>query len=199
MDDGLMPQLVAICGKKRAGKDTLGEFLVTQYGYKRIAFADKVKEGVVTINPVLYSLPGDVQIHLQDLQMRGETAIELCDRLKDEIPEVRRLLKAFAHETMQVLFRLESFWVQQALKDIGEDDDQRYVITDMRYPHEAEAVREKGGVIFRVTRPGHDNDDQHASEQSVALVDADIDYINDATLGDYYSSAVCLLSAWEAG
>lgn len=192
----MLPSLVAVCGRKRSGKDTLGAYLVEEHGYKRVAFADKLKEGVCTLNPVLYSLPGDVVVHLDDLRMRGESDVELCDRLKDDIPEVRRLLRAFAHETMQVLFGLESFWVDLVLNGW---DGGRTVITDMRYPHEEKPVHAAGGCVLRVTRPGLVKDDSHASETSVDQVNADIDIVNDGTVEQYYSKALCALTAWEAG
>ena len=37
-------KIVGICGKKRSGKDTAGEYLIEKYGYVRYAFADPVKE-----------------------------------------------------------------------------------------------------------------------------------------------------------
>ncbi len=35
---------IALIGKAGSGKDTLADYLVTRYGYTRLAFADKVKE-----------------------------------------------------------------------------------------------------------------------------------------------------------
>lgn len=36
--------IVFLAGKQRAGKDTVAEYLVKEYGFKRAAFADKLKE-----------------------------------------------------------------------------------------------------------------------------------------------------------
>ena len=49
--------LIAIHGFKQSGKDTLADLLVSEYGFKKIAFADKVKE-------VLHLLFGVPKEHL---------------------------------------------------------------------------------------------------------------------------------------
>jgi hypothetical protein len=38
--------IIAVSGWKRSGKDTAAEFLINNYGAKRLAFADPLKEGV---------------------------------------------------------------------------------------------------------------------------------------------------------
>ena len=37
-------KILGICGKKRSGKDTAGEYLIQKYGYVRYAFGDPVKD-----------------------------------------------------------------------------------------------------------------------------------------------------------
>jgi hypothetical protein len=56
-----------------------------------------------------------------------------------------------------------------------------WIITDMRFPNEMEAVVEKGGITIRVTRPGTATG-THPSE--IDLDDAEFDYeiINDSTM-----------------
>lgn len=36
--------IIAISGKLKSGKDTIADYLVQEYGFKRIAFADKLKD-----------------------------------------------------------------------------------------------------------------------------------------------------------
>ena len=43
------PKIIGITGRKFSGKDTSGEFLVKNFGYERIAFADALKEGIKLI------------------------------------------------------------------------------------------------------------------------------------------------------
>ena len=45
--------IIGLTGYARSGKDTVAKILVDNYGYKRIAFADKIRELLVEINPIL--------------------------------------------------------------------------------------------------------------------------------------------------
>lgn len=42
-----------------------------------------------------------------------------------------------------------------------------WIITDCRFPNEAQAIKDKGGVVIRVTRPGENLADLHPSETSL--------------------------------
>ena len=39
-----MGKLIGLLGRKQSGKDTLGNYLVDKYNYKRYAFADPIKD-----------------------------------------------------------------------------------------------------------------------------------------------------------
>ncbi len=47
---------------------------------------------------------------------------------------------------------------------------------------EAAAVKRAGGLVVKVTRPGMDSGDTHASETSVDLVEEDYLVVNDGSL-----------------
>lgn len=53
-------------------------------------------------------------------------------------------------------------------------DCDNWIITDTRFPNEAEAIKSRGGIVIRVDRPGVKPVNPHASE--VALDDWDFDY-----------------------
>lgn len=66
------------------------------------------------------------------------------------------------------------------------ENESNWIITDMRFPNEMQAVKTNGGITIRVVRP-NDKDiplDLHPSE--TALDDAEFDYeiINDGTIED---------------
>lgn len=58
----------------------------------------------------------------------------------------------------------ENFWVDQVLPREPLNDTSTLVISDVRYPNEAERIRALGGVVWEVVRPGVDSDG-HVSEQ----------------------------------
>lgn len=88
------------------------------------------------------------------------------------------------------------FMIQDIVKDILDFSDKKlspsdrmpnWIITDMRFPNELEAVTKREGITIRVTRTGihtPKKEDLHPSE--TALDDATFDYFidNSGTIGD---------------
>jgi hypothetical protein len=93
-----------------------------------------------------------------------------------------------------------SVWVNNLMKDykqIGMMADEikgiyklypNWIITDLRFPNELKAIKDRGGISIRVNRHNHPNDinpnTEHPSE--TALDDAEFDYtiINNGTIED---------------
>jgi hypothetical protein len=63
-------------------------------------------------------------------------------------------------------------WVNALMADY--DEDSNWVITDTRFPNEAMAIKEKGGIIIRIDRPGFKPINDHPSE--IALNGWNFDY-----------------------
>lgn len=57
----------------------------------------------------------------------------------------------------------EGFWPEEAWP--GKIPN--WIITDCRFPNEAQAIKDKGGIVIRVTRPGENLGDLHPSETSL--------------------------------
>lgn len=84
----------------------------------------------------------------------------------------------------------ENAWVNALMSDykgIDYNDDEQpelpnWIITDTRFPNEADAIREKNGVLIRVERPGVKPINDHPSE--VGLDNWTFDYVinNDGDL-----------------
>ena len=67
----------------------------------------------------------------------------------------------------------DNVWVNALMADYTEDSN--WIITDTRFPNEAEAIKSKGGIIIRVNRPDVKPINAHSSE--TALDDWKFDYI----------------------
>lgn len=56
-----------------------------------------------------------------------------------------------------------------------------WLMPDVRFPNEAKAIKDRGGILIKVVRPGADTGD-HVSEVLVDTIEADYTIINDSTL-----------------
>jgi len=59
-----------------------------------------------------------------------------------------------------------------------------WVITDTRFPNEAQAIKDAGGILIRVVRPGNTPINTHSSETSLDNYPFDHVIINDGSLED---------------
>ena len=94
----------------------------------------------------------------------------------------------------------ENVWVNALMSDYTPDDVQwadgplggyepgtefpNWVITDTRFPNEADAIRKKDGILIRVERPGVKPVNNHASETSLDDYNFDHYIPNDGTVED---------------
>jgi hypothetical protein len=184
------PTLIGLLGKKRSGKDSFASVLVEEFGFQRVAFADPLRDAALALDPFVgpTSLPGDLAPSYHRLS-------EVIDALgweaaKDFAPEVRRILQALGTDAIRALD--DGFWVRMAMQQVeylrihrpfgSEDVPARpVVVTDVRFPNEAEAIRRAGGVLIRVERPGFDGDG-HVTETALDGWPEDYVVDNDADL-----------------
>jgi hypothetical protein len=60
----------------------------------------------------------------------------------------------------------------------------KWIITDVRFENEADAIKKRGGILIKIERPNDNNDDQHSSETSLNDIKFDYTVTNDGTLYD---------------
>lgn len=163
--------IIGIGGYARTGKDTFAQFLVQNHGFKRIAFADLLKEVVYTLNPIVDPIIGfRVNDFVDDYGW---------DYAKENVPEIRRLLQRMGTEAGRELLG-EDIWVDAAFRNMEENEN--YCIPDMRFPNEAQRIIDNGGLTVRINREGIGPVNNHWGE--VALDDWRFDYVinNDGDL-----------------
>ena len=149
--------LIGLHGFPGAGKDTVAR-LLADAGYSRIAFADKLREALLGLNPVVI-VEGGRGVRLAPLvKAHG------WDVLKRRVPEVRELLQRLGTEAGRNIHG-EDVWVRLALWHVLPEDN--VVITDCRFPHEFAAIRARGGVMVNVVRPDCGPVNDHVSERAL--------------------------------
>lgn len=187
MTDEYRPFLIGLNGFKGVGKDTVGQILIDNHDFKRLAFADSLKQAAATLlginSPVVESMKNDPNVRVVLLRSG-----ELFPRVIHQ-QTFRKFLQLFGTEVGRDLFG-KDFWVDQILpyKELSTAyADNWYhgnrVITDARFPNELERIKSLGGFNIRIVRPGYGGEN-HASEQEPS--DWMLDYIieNDGTIDD---------------
>ncbi|MGI5404135.1 hypothetical protein ACQEVG_32735 [Streptomyces sp. CA-135486] len=173
---------IGIIGRARVGKDTAGAWLVDNRGYRRVSFADPLRGCALALDPIVNTRRsgGDTFItRLAELvEMYG------WERAKDEYPEVRRTLQRIGQGVRAID---EDFWLRTALKKVTEANENGVpvVITDVRYPNEADSLRRAGFHLVYVDRPGVPQID-HESEGALTAEDADHIVINNGSVADLH-------------
>lgn len=163
--------IIGLTGYAQSGKDTLANILMDKYGYRRIAFADTIREFLYEVNPMVACSPTG---YLKDL-----VNLVGWDKAKQE-PQVRRLLQDLGVAARKLID--EDIWVTIALRNIDAED--RVVITDVRFENEAEHLSALGGQLWRVKRPGVEAVNAHISETQMDGYRVDQIFLNNGTVED---------------
>lgn len=71
----------------------------------------------------------------------------------------------------------DSVWVDFTCETIKLEQSELAIISDVRYPNEAKAIKEMGGIIVKLLK-GSESTDSHDSETGVEEVQADLEIDN---------------------
>lgn len=177
------PILIGLVGKAGAGKDTFAHQFKTG---AKLAFANPIKEAL----RVLFMFDYD--------QLQGDKK-DVIDPRYGISP--REAMIKLGTEIMQGWMG-EDFWVRRMEQWLDCASLMKYkllVITDVRFPLEAEMIKRRGGYLVEIVRPNQDTSYRdpktlnHISEQ--LQVEADFVVINDKDLDHLHSEAKRILKA----
>lgn len=168
--------VIGITGYAQHGKNTVGDILVNNHDFIQLAFADKVKECALAINPIIFNHIGN-NIYLNEYVSKLG-----WDEAKKH-SEVRRLLQHVGTDMGRVILG-QNIWIDLVMKQIESNKD--YVITDVRFQNEVDAIHLAGGEIWRILRPFYDNNvgTRHISESGIDSLDTDRVIMNNGTIED---------------
>ena len=138
--------VLGLAGHKSSGKDTLAA-LLAPYGFRRVAFAEPLKAACRAIF--------------------GFTEAQMCDPAQKEQPDPywgftpRWAMQRLGTEGVRGAVA-DDVWTRAFLRHVS-DQEGPFVVTDVRFQNEVDAIRSLGGRVFLVQRAGCTGD-SHASE-----------------------------------
>jgi hypothetical protein len=165
-------KILGLAGYARSGKDTAGNALA-ELGWKRIAFADVLREFSYRLNPTIQSEFGfytQLKWIIDEYGWNGYKRTQWAEGVRDH-------LQILGTECGRELIS-QNIWVDATFNRM--EPDGKYVISDVRFPNEASAILAQSGSLLRITRPGIGPANGHKSE--TALDDWEFDtLVNDGT------------------
>jgi len=126
----------------QVGKDTAAEYLEERPGVKRVAFADALKSTASSLFGLSYE------------QCYGPVSVkEKVDPRYNLTP--REIMQGLGEKMREIY---PDIWIDTVLNitipRLRAQGFSRFVISDVRYPNEAEKIKKVGGVVVKVTREG---------------------------------------------
>lgn len=170
-----MGQLIALCGEKGAGKDTVAGVVFPDY--LRFAFADRLKEEIL-------GCWGDL------LLPDGRCLVEAVNESGWEELKRNPVTRFCIRKALQDFGTLrrnenENYWVDALLRKLPLGTP--VIVTDARLPNEILAVRERSGLLIRVSRSVDeilDGTEKHVTEQAWKTFTPDFVIHNNGSLED---------------
>ena len=140
--------IIGICGLIGSGKDTVADILVQENNFKKLSFADKLKDGVSAVfgwDRVM--LEGNTEKsrawrEQEDTFWTNETGRTITPRL---------VLQEFGTDCMRNGF-YDGIWVSLVKQEIQQNPNKNYVIPDVRFENEANMLKSIGGDVWRIRR-----------------------------------------------
>jgi len=178
--------IIALGHKKNTGKDAVAAYLTSQYGFRRVAFGDKIRR----VTEVAF----------------GFTEEQMTDReMKEEVEFALGISPRRAMQKVGGMFRQHvsnDFWIYAVKSRIGwlVEQGKDIVVSDLRFINELNYIRQMDGKIVKVNRSGIIHNDGDKSETELDIVTS-WDYVleNIGDLQELYEKVDEMLIAfgWE--
>ena len=173
------PHLIGLTGYAGSGKDTV-RGLLGAHGYMGMAFADPIRR-------MLRKLFDQAGVNYDYMDSR-----ELKESI---IPQLgvsyRHLAQTLGTEWGRAVapdlwLRIASGYINDTISfgELWDGGVPLFAISDVRFANEAQWVRDRGGVVWRINRPQAAAVREHSSEEEVGRIQVDAEIDNSGSLDD---------------
>lgn len=159
-------RIIGFCGYKRTGKNE-GAKALSELGYKDYQFSEGLK--VMLRAFLIYNGVENPELYTDDW-MKSHRSRYFCDK------EFRHVMQSLGTDWGQKMVGTR-FWINAWERKIK--DETLVTVSDVRFPAEVDAIKEKGGIIIKVRRPSFVNQDGHESETLMESLKCDYEVVND--------------------
>lgn len=176
------PTIVLLSGWSRSGKDTVASLMIDELGFYRVAFADTLKQMCAR----------RFDMSLDDFGIRKDRPLaEQCKQYPDA-KTPRDILLAYAADLRMIDDKIFANTVAIQIKRLYEDGVRRFVVSDWRWPMEADVLRSMfpaGNFIrVRIERPDllqtETSELFNSADRCLDTADMDVCIQNDGSLSD---------------
>lgn len=170
-------RLIGLTGLAGSGKDTVRRMLEEDHEFVGLAFADPIRQMI-----------GEL------LASNGFSTEWMYERALKEQPidgldvSYRQLAQTLGTEWGRAIH--PDFWLRiagQFIADQRRQGERQFVISDVRFVNEAQWVKDAGGEVWRIDRPGIDPVRDHESERQVLQIVPDRVLDNSGSVEDLWS------------
>ena len=201
-----LPRLIGITGKAGAGKDTLADYLVSRFGYRKYSLSSPLKR-------LLNERFGWSDWQWQDREWKERPAItgmfEAFGQVGIQDPALspRQLAQWLGTEVGRYLGG-DDVWVnmmEREWRSLNETNTQtfgelpRMVVPDVRFDNEARRIHLLGGVVLRVVRDGVSVVPAHVSEAGVSDALVNVQVVNYVDIVTFLRESVYALEICPRG
>ena len=183
----MLPKIIAVCGYKRSGKDTIAKYLNKKYNYKHLKITYKLKECL----KLLYDL--------RDHELETDKKEKINKKWNVTPRKLMQFIgtEIFQYKIQEILPDIDKkFWIKTFLTDslvnnLRNKKDFHIVISDIRFIHEYEELK-KLNIPISVIKVTNDNimidsnEELHISEREFIKIPYDKEILNNSTFDDMY-------------
>lgn len=179
--------IIGLGYQAQVGKDTVGQILVEEHGFKRLAFADKLKKLAVGLDPIIGN----------GTRLANAVDVYGWEYVKQLFPESREFCQRLGQLCRKEF--ADGIWVNPVLDHVYGHSGDDFVVTDVRYRNEARLIKKTAEdlcipvAIVHVERPGFDGANQHQSEVDMKSYFFDHTVRNDGTIDDLGHAVTVML------
>jgi energy-coupling factor transporter ATP-binding protein EcfA2 len=179
--------ILGIAGPKGSGKSTLANLLVN-VGWKRTGFAQPIKSMMRTL--LLYQ---GADNHSVDQMLNGDLKETRTEFLCGQTP--RWAMQTLGTEWRNLVDK--ELWTEAWKRNIRSyPSGTKILVDDLRFLHEARAVRNFNGKVILITRPGT-GPGTHASEKEYLEISYDGAIVNDSTPEQMLTNLGSIMEYWK--